>query len=218
MPMIEAYDSLFDPTNHLWWYIAQMEITRANDPIMLKAFSSTLKGDASTFLCYFMGSQPLPKTVHHLLKVWQHKDESLQDYIQRFQAKSIQVQGLTNDMKLLAVTQGFQRESRLAYNIKENLVAIVAKFIDRASKLINSEKLNSMSHHPSSSSADRNKKCDKGTKPLYPSSATTKPSDIHPLLWETRTNIILMLEKQNKIPKWPALIQHKSSRGSNKFY
>lgn len=103
MSTIEAYDGLFDPTDYLRQYIAQMEIAWANDPIMYKAFSSTLKSASSTwfvtlrgqtftdfkalemaFLRHFMGSRPQSKTVHHLFRVYQHKDKSLRDYIQRF--------------------------------------------------------------------------------------------------------------------------------------
>lgn len=44
MSAIKAYDGLSDPANHLRRYIAQIEIARANDSIMFKAFSFTPKG------------------------------------------------------------------------------------------------------------------------------------------------------------------------------
>lgn len=135
---MEAYDGLSDLTNYLHRYIAQMEIVRANDPIMCKAFSSALKGVASTwfgtlrcknfndfkalemaFLCHFMRLRSPLKMVHHFFQVLKHKDESLEDYIQRFQVESIQVVGLDNSMQLLAITQGFQRESRLIQQKRE---------------------------------------------------------------------------------------------------
>lgn len=47
MSAIENYDGLSDPIDHLQRYISLMEITRANDTILRKAFSSTLKEAAS---------------------------------------------------------------------------------------------------------------------------------------------------------------------------
>lgn len=49
MPTMKACDDLFESTNHLRWYVVQMEIAWANDPIMCKSFNATLKGAVSTW-------------------------------------------------------------------------------------------------------------------------------------------------------------------------
>lgn len=82
------------------WYVSAMAITRANDATLCRAFNLTLTGATTTwyntlsgklfnsfkklslaFSNYFIGSKPSLKTVGHLLKAHQYKEESLRDYI-----------------------------------------------------------------------------------------------------------------------------------------
>lgn len=98
-----------------------MAIVKADDTILCYAFSSTLTGASATwyntlrgkqldsfenvsfaFSNYFIGSNPSPKTPGHLLKIHQRKEESLRDYVQRFQVKAIQVPNLSEETRLLA--------------------------------------------------------------------------------------------------------------------
>lgn len=56
-PVMKAYDGLTNLTDDLHWYIAQIEIARANNPIMCKAFSSKLKRAASTWFGTLQGKK-----------------------------------------------------------------------------------------------------------------------------------------------------------------
>lgn len=70
----------------------------------------------------------------------------------------------------------------------------MVEFIDWASKFINFEKMNHPSQCLCSSSMDKTKKYDKGSKSSYPTLASTTPTDPLPTLQEIKTNIFLMLE------------------------
>lgn len=93
----------------------------------------------------------------------------------------------------------------------------MAEFLDKATTLINSTEMNRSSQRLSHAS-DKTKKYEKGSKSSYGSSSTSSKSpDPHPPFWDTKTNILLMLEKQNKVLKRPHPIVHKTNKGMNKF-
>lgn len=91
----------------------------------------------------------------------------------------------------------------------------MAEFLDQATKFINCEEMNSSSQYLSS--VDKSKKYDRGSKPSCTASASMKPTDLYPMLQEIRTNILLMLRKQNKVSKWSHPIIHNTNKGMDKF-
>lgn len=104
-----------------------MAITRADDATLCLGFNltltragamwyNTLRGKqfdsfeelSLAFSNYFIGLKPSPKTAGHLLKIRQRKEESLRDYVHRFQDEAIQVPNLSEETRLLAAIQGLQ--------------------------------------------------------------------------------------------------------------
>lgn len=102
-----------------------MAIPKADDATLSHAFSSTLTRATTSwyktlrgkqfdsfeelyvsFSNDFIGLKPSSKTAGHLLKIRQRKEEPLRDYVQRFQAKTIEVPNLSDEMRLLAAMQG----------------------------------------------------------------------------------------------------------------
>lgn len=202
--------------NHLRHYISQMEIKWANDPIMCKTFSSTLKGTSFTWfgtlrgqkfanfkvvgttsLRHFVRSWPPPNTVHNLLKTHQQKEESLQDYCKMLPAWVYPSLGphiwhavIGCHSRLAARISHRLQYQRGSYHIS------MTKFMDRTTKFMNSKEINRPFYHSSFSSFDKDKTCDKGfdsKKHPFPSSPFTSRSlDLHLPLRDMKTNITLI--------------------------
>lgn len=92
----------------------------------------------------------------------------------------------------------------------------MAEFMDWATKFMNSKEINRSFRMSSLLYSDKGKKYGKGSgskKLPFFSSSSLRTLDPQPSLQDTRTNIFLMLEKHNRVPKWPTPLQHKSMRG-----
>ena len=110
MTHVEAFDGVKDPVDHLNTYKNQMELHGYQDHVRCRAFATTLKGPALAwfnrllpssissfrelsiaFVSHFIGARTYRKPSYHLLTVKQGSQESLESYVQRFDAESLKI-------------------------------------------------------------------------------------------------------------------------------
>jgi hypothetical protein len=139
LPRIEPYDGTTDPEEHLGKFHAHMLLYgfRITDGIQCRAFSCTLTGVAirwffslkpysinnfsqlsKAFLSRFVLSKTYPKLPTTLKCLKQRTDESLQDYLYRFNQEAVQVDNLSDELCISLIEAGLKPRS-----FKESLVA-----------------------------------------------------------------------------------------------
>ncbi|GAU17354.1 hypothetical protein TSUD_232300 [Trifolium subterraneum] len=136
IPKIELYDGTTDPEEHLEKFRAHMLLQGFKDGIMCRVFACTLTGPAirwffslppysiysfpqlaQAFLSRFVLSKTYPKLPITLKCLKQRTDESLQDYLYRFNQEAVHVDNLSNDLCIHLIQAGLKPGS-----FKESLV------------------------------------------------------------------------------------------------
>ena len=159
IPQLKQYTGIGDPAEHLENFKVRMELHGANGHIMCKAFPLSLTSSAWTwfrnlkprsissfaelsraFATQFIGSTDPRKHSTHLAAVKQKDNESLKDYLSRFNAEAVQVENLSQDVLLHTMIGGL-RDEKFLWSIGEQPPQSVAEFLDRAAKHINAEEL-----------------------------------------------------------------------------
>ncbi|XP_022853880.1 uncharacterized protein LOC111375311 [Olea europaea var. sylvestris] len=119
--MIEAYDGVTDPLDHLRTFVDLMRPYAAPDAIMCRSFPPTLKREAKdsvvtlvprsfrtfdelsrSFVAYFLCRKRKRRTAIGLMQVVREKDESLQEYLARFSCATLGIE----DLQMSAVKKG----------------------------------------------------------------------------------------------------------------
>ncbi|XP_022880800.1 uncharacterized protein LOC111398077 [Olea europaea var. sylvestris] len=126
-PMIEAYDGVTDPLDHLRTFVDLMRLYAAPDAVMCRSFPPTLRREARdwvatlaplsiksldelsrSFVAYFLSSKRKRKTAIGLMQVVQDKDESLQEYLARFSLATLGIR----DLQMFAVVTALMNGTR----------------------------------------------------------------------------------------------------------
>ena len=156
---MEAFDGVKDPVNHLNNYKNQIELHGYPDPVRCRAFATTLKGPALAwfnrippssissfrelsiaFVSHFIGARTYRKPSYHLLTIKQGSQESLKSYVQRFNAKSLNIDIPDEKLAITAFIAGLGVQSKdLMFSISKNPQASMAEVLAKAEKYINSE-------------------------------------------------------------------------------
>ena len=180
MPLVEAFDGVKDPVDHLNTYKNQMELHGYQDPIRCRAFSITLKGSALAwfnrlppssissfrklsiaFVSHFIGARTYRKPSYHLMTIKQGSQESLRSYVQRFNVESLKIDIPDEKFAITAFIAGLGVQSKdLMFSISKNPQASMAEVLAKAEKYINGEealisKKESSSTHKEKSGTDR---------------------------------------------------------------
>ncbi|KAK2382109.1 hypothetical protein QL285_069663 [Trifolium repens] len=128
VPSIKAYDGSSDPDDHLKIYYANMLVYGFTDAIMCRAFPATLIGPAlrwfytltphsiskfsqltKKFLSHFVLSKTSPRLPVSLKRLKQGTDESLKDYLDRFNQEAIQVDDdLSTELSIHIIQAGLK--------------------------------------------------------------------------------------------------------------
>ena len=152
MPQVEAFDGVRDPVDHLNTYKNQMELHGYQDPVLCRAFATTLKGPALAwfnrlppssipsfrelsiaFVSHFIGARTYRKPSYHLLIVKQSSQESLNSYVQRFNAESLKIDIPDEKFAITAFIARLGVQSKdLMFSILKNPQASMAEVLAKA--------------------------------------------------------------------------------------
>ncbi|XP_043693134.1 uncharacterized protein LOC122643585 [Telopea speciosissima] len=124
-PTFEAYDGKVDPNDHISYFNSMMTVYGGSDVVSCHSFPTSLKGPAAlwfaklkpnsiqsftelakAFVSRFQSSVKKKKTATNLLAVKQRSDESIRDYITRFNAESLEIKDLDDAMAFNALHNG----------------------------------------------------------------------------------------------------------------
>lgn len=160
-PRIEPYDGSKDPEDHLNNFYIQMTLHAygASDAIFCRSFFYTLKGPAlrwffslppnsistysqltKKFLARFVSSKTCPKLPTTLTCLKQRGDESLEEYIDRFDEEARKVDDLSSRVYMVLIEAGLEQGSFKESLVKkplrdlEDLRRRAARFVDEDDK------------------------------------------------------------------------------------
>ncbi|GFZ08175.1 hypothetical protein Acr_19g0011120 [Actinidia rufa] len=153
------YEGKTDPMDHLDSYKSLMSLQGCSDEVMCKAFSATLKGPARSwfrklspgtidsfgdlsrlFLANFMSCRNRQKNASHLFTIHQKENESLKEFVKRFNQAILEVEDPSDKVIIMAMMEGLRPGplfDSLSKNVPENLSALQSK----ADKYIAAEEL-----------------------------------------------------------------------------
>ncbi|XP_019106125.1 uncharacterized protein LOC104898895 [Beta vulgaris subsp. vulgaris] len=153
-PLIEPFADLTDPDDHMASYKAQMSVQASCEATWCRFFPTTLKGlalnwfqelpagiilDFSTlehlFIHQFVAGKRQNKTSLHLMGVKQDNNETLADYIKRFNEESLKVTDMQDAVAFAALMSGLQ-SGRLRWSLAKNEVKTFSEAMTRAKRFI----------------------------------------------------------------------------------
>ncbi|GFS34136.1 hypothetical protein Acr_00g0032460 [Actinidia rufa] len=145
--------------DHLDSYKSLMSLQGCSDEIMCKAFSATLKGPARSwfrklspgtidsfgdlsrlFVANFMSCRNHQKNASHLFTIHQKENESLKEFVKRFNQAILEVEDPSDKVIIMAMMEGLRLGplfDSLSKNVPETLSALQSK----ADKYIAAEEL-----------------------------------------------------------------------------
>ncbi|GKV52424.1 hypothetical protein SLEP1_g59006, partial [Rubroshorea leprosula] len=154
IPHLETYDGSGDPDEHLHTYQAIMRIQNANDAMMCKVFPATLKSTArrwyhklprhsiesfsqlaKLFSNKFASQREIKRTATELMQVNQKEEESLRDYMQRFNKATLDIDNVPDTICLSALLHGLKR-GRFLDDLLENPPKTWNEVNDRSASFI----------------------------------------------------------------------------------
>jgi hypothetical protein len=162
MPRIEKYDGSEDPQDHLEAFREHLILHGTPDEIACRAFPLTLKGVAKDwftglppksvgtfkelgrlFLTQFLATRKRKKNANCLLTMRQGKEESLKDFMLRFNREKLEVDTPDDKTMLCALMQGVRAEGPLMAEVgRKNVNKItLPQFMKLTEEFIHQEEL-----------------------------------------------------------------------------
>ncbi|XP_071926285.1 uncharacterized protein [Coffea arabica] len=160
IPSMKSYDATTDPEDHLFAFLTQMRLQTAADAVRCKTFPMFLEGKARQwfqglpprsvrsfsrlarlFAAQFVSSRAYSKTTAHLMTVHQGPEESLREYMVRFNNESLQVRDRDDKVVMAAFVNGL-RKQKLYTEFVERPPKSVREMLDRAHEKANAEEAN----------------------------------------------------------------------------
>ncbi|XP_059436631.1 uncharacterized protein LOC132169648 [Corylus avellana] len=159
VPRIGEYDRSGDPSDHMESFQAHIILHETPDEIACRAFPLTLRGVAKEwfgslspksvdnfdylgqqFLGQFLAVRRRKKNPAYLLSLVQGKNESLKDYLLRFNREKLAVEGTNEQTVLSALMHGIQIEGPLMAELsKRPKTGTLRLFNSKAEEFINQE-------------------------------------------------------------------------------
>ncbi|KAG8362799.1 hypothetical protein BUALT_BualtUnG0036300 [Buddleja alternifolia] len=170
----EIYDGTSDPCDHLEHFQALIVFQGVTDTIKCRGFSPTLRKStrvwfsslsgasigsfkqlAQEFLSHFANSKQYKKALTHLTSDRQNHNESLRDFIQRFNQEALEVQDLDKSMVLAVLMNGVRKSSRFTFSLGNKPPLDLANLFNRLEKYINTEEMSRAGINAESESSDK---------------------------------------------------------------
>ncbi|XP_020234647.1 uncharacterized protein LOC109814597 [Cajanus cajan] len=149
IPRITPFDGTQDPDEHLMIYRAHMLINGGSDAVFCKLFVGTLTGTAlkwfsqlvdrsvtgydvlsRLFVAQFAANKRKSMTIADLLDVRQYREESLKEYLDRFNQVAIKVANPDEQMFVIAFSKGLRSgpfSESLVQRTAENMTEVRAR-------------------------------------------------------------------------------------------
>ncbi|GFS33977.1 hypothetical protein Acr_00g0031560 [Actinidia rufa] len=163
------YEGKTDPMDHLDSYKSLMSLQGCSDEIMCKAFSATLKGPARSwfrklspgtidsfgdlsrlFVANFMSCRNRQKNASHLFTIHQKENESLKEFVKRFNQAILEVEDPSDKVIIMAMMEGL-RPGPLFDSLSKNVPETLSALQSKADKYIAAEELSEakrvLAHH-----------------------------------------------------------------------
>ncbi|KAL2479322.1 Uncharacterized protein Adt_32288 [Abeliophyllum distichum] len=156
-PMIESYDGVTYPLDHLWTFVDMMRLYAAPDAIMCRSFPPTLCREArdwvatlaprsvktfdqlsQSFVAYFLSSKRKRKTAIGLMQVIQEKEEALQDYLARFSRATLGIKDLQMSAVVTAIMNGTRNWS-FKMSLSKNPPELMQELLRKGDKYVDAE-------------------------------------------------------------------------------
>lgn len=153
-----TFTKIEDPTEHLDNYWAHMDLHRTPLEGACRAFPLTLSESAQDrfkklppksinsfddsvrkFLVQFLVKRIQKKSTGHLMSMCQQDDESLRDYIIRFNQAKSSIEATTDEMVYVALYQRLKLEGPLMADLARREPKNLLEFMDKVDEYINQE-------------------------------------------------------------------------------
>nr|AJE29373.1 putative gag protein [Coffea canephora] len=160
IPTMKSYDATTDPEDHLFTFLTQMRLQTAADAVRCKTFPMFLEGKARQwfqglpprsvrsfsqlarlFSAQFISSRAFSKSTAHLMTVQQRSEESLREYMVRFNNESLQIRDRDDKVVMAAFINGL-RKQKLYTEFVEKPPKSVREMLDRAHEKANAVEAN----------------------------------------------------------------------------
>ncbi|XP_035545937.1 uncharacterized protein LOC118348424 [Juglans regia] len=158
VPSMDLYDGSKDPVEHFETFKAHMTLHRFSEEIMCRAFLLTLKGSARgwfgalqpnfiesfeklglQFLTMLMASRKSRRPTAYLLTVKQREDESLKEYLTRFNKTKMTADDQYEKIMLAALLGGVWPRHPFMAELARKTPSILREFMDRTDDFVNAE-------------------------------------------------------------------------------
>jgi hypothetical protein len=155
---IKTYTGQEDPVQHLDNYQAHLELQGTPDEVAYRAFPLTLSGNAQEwsrrlppksirnfdefrkmFLTQFMAGIVRRKLARTLMSIQQGRDESLKEFLQRFNQARLTTESPTEEFVPSALYQGIKKDRPLMADLARKPTSYLHEFMERADEFINQE-------------------------------------------------------------------------------
>ncbi|XP_077222110.1 uncharacterized protein LOC143855951 [Tasmannia lanceolata] len=149
MPLIPRYDGTIDPVDHLETFRTMMLLHKVSNGFLCRAFPTTLVGAARELYAglrpnsinsfedlvdylvqHFMSSRRPKKTTASLMALRQERDESLKDFVRRFNKEALQITNLDPSAVVYALLSGAKSDDfkrSIARKAPTSLADLIAK-------------------------------------------------------------------------------------------
>ncbi|XP_022893948.1 uncharacterized protein LOC111408418 [Olea europaea var. sylvestris] len=237
-PSIKEYDGTTDPINHLNIYTDVMNLQVAPDQVMCKAFPqtltnaardwfSTLESNSTTsfsdladkFSAFFASSKRIRKTAASLMHLRQGQNETLRDFMTRFNKERLQIPDLHITAAVSALTYAIKCEA-FKMSLSKTPSKTVTELLTRAEKYINMEEtLNPRKVGPSHDRVEHKRQHD--PNPREEQHRKKQRQEVPPTpftrLNTSKTNILMEIKDMKEL-KWPVRMRSPpESRDMNKY-
>jgi len=158
VPDIKTYTGQEDTVEYLDNYCAHLELQATPDEVACRAFLLTLSGNArdwyrrlppksiqnfdefgKMFITQFMAGIVRKKPAGTLMSIQQGRDESLKEFLQRFNQARLTTESPTEEFVHSALYQGIRKDGPLVADLARKPTRYLHEFMERADEFINQE-------------------------------------------------------------------------------
>ncbi|KAK6142550.1 hypothetical protein DH2020_022898 [Rehmannia glutinosa] len=159
MPQMENYDGTSDPRDHLENFQAHIMLHGETDAIKCRAFSATLRKSARVWFSSLPAAS-ISSFKQLAQEFLNHFDESLRDFIQRFNKEALEIEDLDQSVALAALMNGVRKTSRFAFSLAKKASIDLGDLFNRGVKVYQRQEMSKVGIEAERESLDKKRKRD----------------------------------------------------------